>query len=121
MNLDSETIYYMACRDVLADFAVSKEEEAFLQKLRAVLELDDDAALAIQKKAGEGAGHDGAHEHPLDPKGLFEACCRVGWVDGVMELSEATLLTELSEVLKLPYDEATEIFEATRPAGATEA
>ena len=28
-----------------------------------------------------------------------------------MELSEATLLTDLSEILQIPYDDASEIFE----------
>lgn len=118
MNLDPETIYYMACRDILADFAVSDEEERVLAGLRKILELDDAAAQEIQKKAGEGIEHAGAHAQPMNPTSLFEACCRVGWVDGVMELSEATLLTELSEILKIPYDEASKVFEATRPPGA---
>jgi hypothetical protein len=118
MNIDAETIYYMACRDILADFAVTKEEEALMDKLRAILELDDEAAREIHKKAGEGVEHAGAHAHPLDRRSLFQACCRVGWVDGVMELSEATLLTELAEVLEIPYDEASEVFEKTRPPGA---
>ena len=44
MNIDAETIYYMTCRDVLADFAVTKEEEELLARLRKILELDDEAA-----------------------------------------------------------------------------
>lgn len=118
MHLDAKTLYYLACRDVLKDSQIDAEEGRVLTELRKVLALSDEDVAEVKDLAVKGGSLEGAPSDPMDARKLFQACCRVAWADGVMELSEATQLTDLSEVLGIPYDDATADFEAAKPAGA---
>lgn len=115
MELDAKTIYYLAWRDVLRDGRSEKDERATLERLRIALGLSQADASEVFQAVKEARSQRLEEAEPMDTRGLFAAACRVAWADGVVELAEASRLTDLADALGIDLDAATEIFEGCGP------
>lgn len=114
MNLDAKTLYYMAACNAFRDGKTEEAEKEILSRLRSVLRLGGEEVSEIEARAQEDHGGTDAEHEPLQGRKLFTAACRLALVDEVLELGEAERLTDLSEILEIPFEEAEAIFAQVR-------